>query len=58
MSDMGLKKTQLSKDQYVSLVKRLTDDDMNPNVERIERIREETRTTKKSSRSRPMRQDN
>ena len=58
MSYMGLKKPQLSKDQYVSLVKRLTDDDMNPNVERIERIRKDTRTSNKSSRSRPIKQDN
>lgn len=43
---MGLKKTQLNKDQYISLVKKLTEDDMNPNIERIERIRKATRTSK------------
>ena len=46
---MGLKKTaHLSKDQYVSLVKRLTDNDINPNVERIERIRKAVTTPKKN----------
>lgn len=51
MNEMKLKKTtQLSKDQYVSLVKRLTDDNRNPNVERIEKIRKALRTPKKNSR--------
>lgn len=58
MSKMGLKKTQLSKDQYVSLVKKLTDDDLNPNIDRIERIREATRTSKKISKARHLRKDN
>jgi predicted metal-binding transcription factor (methanogenesis marker protein 9) len=58
MSKMGLKKTQLSKDQYVSLVKKLTDDDLNPNIDRIERIREATITSKKSSKAIHLRQDN
>ena len=53
MGKLGLKKTaKLSKDDYVSLVKRLTDDDKNPNVERIERIREAVGTPKKNSRER------
>jgi hypothetical protein len=51
MNKMKLKKTpQLSKNQYVSLVKRLTDDDRNPNVEQIEKIRKAVRTPKKNSR--------
>lgn len=44
MNKMKLKKTpQLSKNEYVSLIKRLTDDDRNPNVERIEKIRKAVR---------------
>jgi hypothetical protein len=51
MNKMKLKKTpQLSNNQYVSLVKRLTADDRNPNVEQIEKIIKAVRTPKKNSR--------
>jgi hypothetical protein len=53
MSKLGLKKTaKLSKNQRVSLVKRLTNDDQNPNVERIESIRKAVKLDKKNSRAR------
>ena len=52
-SKMGLKKTaKLSKDKRVSLIKRLTDDDQNPNVEQIESIRKSVKIDKKNSRAR------
>lgn len=55
-SKMGLKKTaKLSKDQRVSLVKRLTNDDQNPNIERIESIRKAVKIDKKNSTARKIR---
>jgi hypothetical protein len=53
MSKLGIKKTaKLSKDKRVSLIKRLTDDDQNPNVEQIESIRKAVKIHKKNSRAR------
>jgi ribonuclease HII len=53
---MGLKKSaKLSKDQRVSLIKRLTNDDQNPNVERIESIRKAVKIDKKNCNARKIR---
>ena len=41
------KTTPLSKDSYISLVRRLTDDDANPKVDQIDKIRKAVRTPRK-----------